>query len=89
MTREAFLELTQTALLTAVMLGGPPLLVSLVVGLVISLIQAVTQLNESTLTFIPKVAAILAVLVLLGPWMLESVLDFSRSVLVSLPRMAK
>lgn len=89
MTREAFLELTQTALLTAVMLGGPPLLVSLVVGLVISLIQAVTQLNESTLTFIPKVAAILAVLVLLGPWMLESILDFSRSVLVSLPRMAK
>jgi len=89
MTREAFLELTQHALLTAVMLGGPPLLVSLVVGLVISLIQAVTQLNESTLTFIPKVAAILATLVLLGPWMLESMLDFARSILVALPRMAK
>ncbi|MEB3298260.1 MAG: flagellar biosynthesis protein FliQ [Candidatus Sericytochromatia bacterium] len=89
MTREIFLDLTREALLTAVMLGGPPLLVSLVVGLVISLIQAVTQLNESTLTFIPKVVAILAVLVLLGPWMLESMLDFARGVFLALPRMAR
>ena len=89
MTREAFLEIIQRALTVAVILGGPPLIVSLVVGLVVSLIQAVTQLNESTLTFIPKVVAILAVLVLLGPWMLESLLDFARSILIALPRSAR
>ena len=59
-------------------LGGPPLLAALAVGLFISLVQAVTQINEQTVSFVPKLVAVIAALVLLGPFMLTTLSDFMR-----------
>lgn len=60
-------------------LGGPPLLVALVVGLLIALVQAVTQINEATLAFVPKVLALCAALVLLGPFMLATLTGYTHT----------
>ena len=62
-------------------LGGPPLLAALAVGLVMSLVQAVTQINEQTLAFVPKVVAVIAATVLLGPFMFNTLADFARLLL--------
>jgi len=59
-------------------LGGPPLLAALAVGTVMSLLQAVTQINEQTLAFVPKVVAIAGALIVLGPFMLVTLTDFSH-----------
>ena len=64
-------------LVVALKMGGPPLLVALAVGLVVSLLQAVTQIQETTLVFVPKVIAISATLALLGAFMLNTLSDFS------------
>jgi flagellar biosynthetic protein FliQ len=61
------------------MLAGPLLAVSLVVGLIVSIVQAVTQVNEMTLTFVPKVIAIFGVLIVLGPWMLQMLLGYTAN----------
>jgi flagellar biosynthesis protein FliQ len=61
------------------------LLVALVVGLVVSLFQAATQINESTLSFIPKLLAVVLMLVLAGPWMMETLLDYMRHVFTISP----
>ncbi len=71
----AMLRATMMVLLK---LGGPPLAVALAVGIVMSLLQAVTQINEQTLAFVPKVMAIGATLVILGPFMTETLMDFSH-----------
>ena len=71
MTSEAILTIGQQAILMMLLLGGPVLAVSLVVGLAVSVFQAVTQINEQTLTFVPKIIAVLAILVVMGPWMLQ------------------
>ena len=68
-------------LLLALKLGGPPLLVALAVGLAVSLVQAVTQVNEATLAFIPKVVAVGAALAVMGPLMLGSMTDFTRTIM--------
>jgi flagellar biosynthetic protein FliQ len=78
-TQELVIGLGQQAVLMMVMLAGPLLAVSLVVGLVVSIFQAVTQVNEMTLTFVPKVIAIFAVLIVLGPWMLQMLLGYTAS----------
>jgi flagellar biosynthesis protein FliQ len=59
-------------------LGGPPLLAALAVGLVMSLVQVVTQINEQALAFVPKVAVVVGALVVLGPFMLVTLADFAR-----------
>ena len=79
MTQEVIIGLGQQAVLMMVMLAGPLLAVSLVVGLVVSIFQAVTQVNEMTLTFVPKVIAIFAVLIVLGPWMLQMLLGYTAN----------
>ena len=79
MTQELIVGLGQQAVLMMVMLAGPLLAVSLVVGLVVSIFQAVTQVNEMTLTFVPKVIAIFAVLIVLGPWMLQMLLAYTAN----------
>jgi flagellar biosynthetic protein FliQ len=73
--RDRMLRATMMVLLK---LGGPPLGVALAVGIVMSLLQAVTQINEQTLAFVPKVMAIGATLVILGPFMTETLIDFSH-----------
>ena len=71
MTEETILAVGQQAILMMLLLGGPILIASLAVGLAVSVFQAVTQINEQTLTFVPKIIAVLAILVVMGPWMLQ------------------
>ena len=78
MTQEMVTTLGQGALTTTLMLCAPVLLVSLVIGIAVRIFQAVISINEMTLTFIPKVAGIFAVLLLLGPWMMSTLLSYTR-----------
>lgn len=71
-------QLFRETMLVVLKLGGPPLMVALVVGLVTSVIQAATQINEQTLALVPKVAAIGATLVMLGSFMFGALADFTR-----------
>jgi flagellar biosynthesis protein FliQ len=65
---------------------GPVLLVGAIAGLLTSILQAVTQIQEQTLTFVPKVAASIIVLVILGPWMLRFMVEFTQALILSLVR---
>jgi flagellar biosynthesis protein FliQ len=70
----------QRALYTTLLVGGPIVLVSMAVGLVISVIQAATQINEATLTFVPKLLVVALILMMLGPSMVSQLTDFTRYV---------
>jgi flagellar biosynthetic protein FliQ len=70
----------------AVVIAAPLLLTTLVVGVIVSVLQVVTQVQEMSLTFIPKLIAALAVLIALGPWMLKRVVSFSASLINSIPQ---
>ena len=87
MTPESVLTLAQQALLVTLLLAAPPLLAGLLTGLLVSVFQAATQINELTLSFIPKLLAIFAVLVVLGPWMLGVLLDYIRELFGGIPGM--
>jgi len=69
------------ALIVSLKLGGPPLLASLATGLVISLLQAVTQIHEATLAFLPKLVLVMGLLALLGPFMIASLTDYSHTLM--------
>jgi flagellar biosynthetic protein FliQ len=71
------MDLGKNALQTMLLVGGPLLLVALVVGLVVSVFQALTQINEATLTFIPKILAIGGTLLIMGPWMIRIMTSFT------------
>lgn len=73
------------ALKTAVMLGAPILVAALAIGLLVSIFQAITQINEATLTFIPKILVVAVVLVLAGPWMLDLMSRFTIGLFENLP----
>ena len=79
------LTMGQEALLTLLMVASPVLGIVLVVGLLISLFQAITQINEATLTFIPKLVAAVLVFALAGPWMLSILIDYIRRTIESIP----
>jgi flagellar biosynthetic protein FliQ len=87
MTSQTVLNLGQQALETMLMVSAPLLLVSLVTGLVISILQAATQINEQTLSFIPKVLAIFGTMLLLGPWMLSTLVDYTKRLITNIPFM--
>ena len=84
MTPESIIAFTQHALYIAIMVGAPLLLTALLVGLLIGMFQAATQINEMTLSFIPKLLAMAAVTVIAGPWMLHAMVDFTRSLIENL-----
>ncbi|OXR49691.1 MULTISPECIES: flagellar biosynthesis protein FliQ [unclassified Pusillimonas] len=88
MTAETVMSMTYVAMQVALMMAGPLLFVTLVVGLVISIFQAATQINEMTLSFIPKLLAVGATLVLLGPWLISVMVDYIRQLILSLPGLA-
>jgi flagellar biosynthesis protein FliQ len=71
------MDLGKNALQTMLLVGGPLLMVALVVGLLVSVFQALTQINEATLTFIPKILAIGGTLLIMGPWMLRIMTSFT------------
>ncbi len=81
-------SLVRQGVLQILFLSAPALLVSMAVGLVIAILQATTQIQEQTLTFVPKIAAILAILVLFGPWMLTTIVEFTRQIFAMIPRVA-
>jgi flagellar biosynthetic protein FliQ len=78
----------QQALYTLLTVAAPVLLAVLVVGILVSVFQAATQINEATLTFVPKLLAAVAVMGIAGPWMLTTLVEYIRSVLLSLPSAA-
>jgi len=87
MTPEVVLALTQQALQMTILISAPMLIAALVTGLLVSLFQAATQINEMTLSFIPKLLVLVLVLVLAGPWMLTTMVDYMRQLITSIPSM--
>jgi flagellar biosynthetic protein FliQ len=87
MTPEFVLTLTQQALEMTVLISAPMLGAALITGLLVSLFQAATQINEMTLSFIPKLLVLIVVLVLAGPWMLTMMLDYMRRLFTGIPGM--
>ena len=85
MTDQAVINLAREAVLTALLVAGPALGIGMVVGLLVSLFQATTQIQEQTLTFIPKIVAVLVSLVVFGPWMIRVLVDFASRLLTSMP----
>lgn len=88
MTPDTVMSLTYHALKIALYIAGPLLLATLIVGLLISIFQAATQINEMTLSFIPKLLAVGITVVLIGPWLLTTLIDYFRQVLTGLPGLA-
>ena len=84
MTEGAVMTILRDALFTGLILSAPLLLASVVVGLIISIIQAATQVNEQTITFVPKVLAIALVLIALGPWMMSKLADFMNRIMIDI-----
>ena len=80
MTQELVLEIFTEAVWLAFRLGVPLLLVGMLVGLIIAILQAATQVHEQTLTFAPKVIIVALTLLALGPWMLNSLIDFANNI---------
>jgi flagellar biosynthetic protein FliQ len=78
-------EITNQAIKVTLMLAAPMLLGALVVGILVSLFQAVTQINEQTLSFIPKILVIVVALVLLSPWMMETITSYTHDLYTSIP----
>jgi len=85
MTPESVMTLGQQAIEMTLLLSAPLLLSALVIGLIVSIFQAATQINEQTLSFIPKLVGIFLVLVLSGPWMMTMMVDFIRRLFGNIP----
>jgi flagellar biosynthetic protein FliQ len=85
MTPESVMTLGRHAIEVTVLVAAPLLLVALAIGLIVSIFQAATQINETTLTFIPKLIGIFVALVVAGPWMLSVMLDYMREMFLSIP----
>ena len=86
MTPEIAIDISRQALWATLVLVGPVLIAGALAGLLTSILQAVTQIHEQTLTFLPKIAASILVLVAFGPWMLRYLVDFTQTLILSLAR---
>ena len=84
MNEAVVLGLALQALIVAMEVGAPILGASLVIGIVVSIIQAVTQVNEATLTFVPKLIGVFVAILLFGPWMMQTLLDFSTGIFANM-----
>ncbi|HZW14175.1 MAG TPA: flagellar biosynthesis protein FliQ [Noviherbaspirillum sp.] len=87
MTPESVMTIGRQAMEVTLMVAAPMLLVALAVGLIVSIFQAATQINEMTLSFIPKLVGIFVTLIVAGPWMLTVMLDYMRQMFTSIPGM--
>jgi flagellar biosynthetic protein FliQ len=85
MTPETVMTIAQRALEMTVLLAAPLLLVALVIGLLVGIFQAATQIHEMTLSFIPKLIGMAAALVIAGPWMLKQLVSYTRLLIESIP----
>ena len=86
MTPELVMDIGRQAIEMTLLLSAPLLLAALVIGLIISIFQAATQINEQTLSFIPKLVGMFLVLILAGPWMLQMMVDYIRRLIESIPQ---
>ena len=89
MNEMTVLELGRNALVTTLLLSAPMLVGALLVGLVVSVFQALTQINEATLAFVPKILAVFAVIAVAGPWLINTMLSYTVSLFQLLPSMAR
>ncbi len=89
MSEDVVLSLGREAIITTVMLAAPLLVSALIVGLIVSIIQAVTQINESTLTFIPKMLAVVVVMIVLAPWMTQMITSYTTELFTSMPNLVR
>lgn len=85
MENDWVMEIVNQAIQVAMMLSAPMLIGALVVGILVSIFQAVTQINEQTLSFIPKILVIVVALVIFSPWMIEVLTSFTRDLIVRIP----
>ena len=85
MTPETVMTIGQRALELTMLLSAPLLLVALTIGLLVGIFQAATQINEMTLSFIPKLAGMAAALMIAGPWMLKELINYTRTLIESIP----
>lgn len=88
MTPEHVMEIGRQGMEVTLMLASPMLLVALVLGLLVSIFQAATQINEATLSFIPKLVGVFTVFIIAGPWMLTTLVDYTRQLFLSIPTLA-
>ena len=75
------IEIIRQSILTIIVVASPVLLISMIVGLVVSIFQATTSIQDQTLTFVPKIISIFGALIIFGPWMLETLMDRTRGLL--------
>ncbi|MFK3736269.1 flagellar biosynthesis protein FliQ [Massilia sp. TN1-12] len=87
MTPESVIQMGRTAMEICLMVSAPLLLVALIIGLIVSIFQAATQINEQTLSFIPKLVGIFVALVVAGPWMIGVMTDYMRTIFTGIPGM--
>lgn len=85
MTDQMVVSIARDAVLTILLVAGPVLGIGMLVGLLVSIFQATTQIQEQTLTFIPKIIAVLVSIVIFGPWMIRRLVDFAERLLSELP----
>lgn len=89
MNQAMLLDLARQTVLLIIMLSAPVLAATLVIGLIVSIIQAVTQIQEMTLAFVPKILGVFLVLALFGPWMMNTMLTFTSNLFASLPSLVR
>ncbi len=89
MTEGTVIELARQAVELTLLISAPMLLAGLVVGLLISIFQAVTQIQEMTLTFVPKIIAVMVALLVTFPWMMRKLLEFTQNLILGLPGVIK
>lgn len=85
MSDQVVIGIARDAVLTILLVAGPALGVGMLVGLLVSIFQATTQIQEQTLTFVPKIVAVLVSIVIFGPWMVRLLVDFAERLLANLP----
>lgn len=89
MDNEFVIEVISQAIKVTLMMSAPMLIGALLVGILVSIFQAVTQINEQTLSFIPKILVIVAALVIFSPWMMETIVTYTRDLFISIPEIVR
>jgi len=87
MDQDTVVSLATQAMTLAIEIAGPMMLVGLVIGLVVSIFQAVTSIQEQSLSFIPKIIGLAALIVILGPWMLDQLVNYAQNLYASIPQL--
>jgi len=89
MSGDMAIQVGRDALYMVMLISAPMLILGLLVGVMVSIFQATTQIQEQTLVFIPKIIAIFVAIVVFGPWMLSLMVDYTREIFISLPNMIR